>query len=228
MHREKVDTTLTERLRRETEGEILASAFDRGRYATDASFYQILPQAVLVPKRFADVEAGLAMAREEGVPVTARGGGTSQAGQTVNRGLVIDFSKHLNGIVSLDPGNRRAVVEPGLVLDELNRQLKPHGLWFPVDVSTASRATIGGMAANNSCGSRSIRYGKMRDNTLAIDALMADGARRRFAEAPRIGCPLPCWTSAGARRARSRRGSRRCSGALADTISMPWFRKMIH
>jgi FAD/FMN-containing dehydrogenase/Fe-S oxidoreductase len=181
VNREPVKTAVTNRLRREIEGEVLASPFDRGRYATDASFYQIVPQAVVVPKRFADVEAALAITRDEGVPVTARGGGTSQAGQTVNSGLVIDFSKYLDGFVSLDVENRRAVVEPGLVLDQLNRRLKPHGLWFPVDVSTASRATIGGMAANNSCGSRSIRYGKMRDNTLAIEALMADGTRRRFA-----------------------------------------------
>ncbi|MHA1527687.1 MAG: FAD-binding and (Fe-S)-binding domain-containing protein, partial [Alphaproteobacteria bacterium] len=181
MNREPVKTVFTERLRREIEGEVLVSPFDRGRYATDASFYQIVPQGVVVAKRFADVEAALAIGREEGVPVTPRGGGTSQAGQTVNSGLVIDFSRHLDRVVSVDVENRRAVVEPGLVLDQLNRQLKPHGLWFPVDVSTASRATIGGMAANNSCGSRSIRYGKMRDNTLAIEALMADGTRRRFA-----------------------------------------------
>jgi FAD/FMN-containing dehydrogenase/Fe-S oxidoreductase len=178
---EKVDMAFIERVRREVEGEVLGSSFDRGRYATDASFYQIVPQAVLVPKHFADVEAALSIARDEGVPVTARGGGTSQAGQTVNSGLVIDFSKHLSALISVDAENMRAVVEPGLILDELNRQLKPYGLWFPVDVSTASRATIGGMAANNSCGSRSIRFGKMRDNTLAIDALMADGTRRRFA-----------------------------------------------
>ncbi|MGR3715999.1 MAG: FAD-binding oxidoreductase, partial [Thermohalobaculum sp.] len=195
-------TALTERLRREIEGEVLASPFDRGRYATDASFYQIVPQAVVVPKRFADVEAALAIARDEGVPVTARGGGTSQAGQTVNSGLVIDFSKHLNRIDSLDVGNRRAVVEPGLVLDELNRRLKPHGLWFPVDVSTASRATIGGMAANNSCGSRSIRYGMMRDNTLAIEALMADGTRRRFgADWPPEDGLIPALLALGEREA---------------------------
>ncbi|MDH3665401.1 MAG: FAD-binding protein [Paracoccaceae bacterium] len=176
---------LVGRLSQAVEGDVLGGRFDRGRYATDASFYQIMPAAVLAPKRFADVEAALDIAREEGVPITARGGGTSQAGQTVNSGLVVDFSKHLNGIVSLDVEGRRAVVEPGIVLDDLNRQLRPHGLWFPVDVSTASRATIGGMAANNSCGSRSIRYGKMRDNTLAIDALLADGSKRRFEEGAR-------------------------------------------
>jgi FAD/FMN-containing dehydrogenase/Fe-S oxidoreductase len=185
----KDDTAFTARLRRDTAGEVLATPFDRARYATDASFYQIMPRAVLVPKTFSDVEAALAIAREEGIPVTARGGGTSQAGQTINSGLVIDFSRHLNGVVSLDVENRRAVVEPGIVLDELNRQLRSHRLWFPVDVSTASRATIGGMAANNSCGSRSIRYGMMRDNTLAIDALMADGTQRRFSSVAREGDP---------------------------------------
>ena len=169
-----------QRLGREIEGEVLTGPFDRGRYATDASFYQIVPAGVVVPRRFSDVEAVLARAREAGVPLTARGGGTSQAGQTVNRGVVVDFSRHLNGLVELDVENRRAVVEPGLVLDELNRRLKPHGLTFPVDVSTASRATIGGMAANNSCGGRSIRYGRMRENVEAIDALLADGGRARF------------------------------------------------
>ncbi|HUF85801.1 MAG TPA: FAD-linked oxidase C-terminal domain-containing protein [Thermohalobaculum sp.] len=176
---------LSARLRREIAGEVLDSAFDRGRYATDASFYQVVPLVVVVPRSFADVEATLAVARAEGVPITARGGGTSQAGQTVNGGIVLDFSKYLNRLVSLDLAGARTVVEPGIVLDELNRRLRPHGLWFPVDISTASRATLGGMAANNSAGSRSLRYGLMRDNTLTIEALMADGTRRRFAETPR-------------------------------------------
>ncbi|HEX2364358.1 MAG TPA: FAD-linked oxidase C-terminal domain-containing protein, partial [Bradyrhizobium sp.] len=110
---------------------------------------------------------------------------TSQCGQTVNNGIVIDFSKYLNRILSLDVENRTCVVEPGIVLDDLNRQLKKHGLWFPVDVSTASRATIGGMAGNNSCGGRSLRYGTMRDNTLSLDAALADGTRMHFGEVPR-------------------------------------------
>lgn len=176
-----------ERLAQEIEGEVLTGAFDRGRYATDASFYQMIPSGVVVPRHFSDVEATLAGARAAGMPVTARGGGTSQAGQTINRGVVLDFSRYLNGLVELDVPGRRAIVEPGIVLDALNRMLKPHGLWFPVDVSTASRATIGGMAANNSCGSRSIKYGLMRDNVTAIDGLMADGTRVRFAETARDG-----------------------------------------
>jgi FAD/FMN-containing dehydrogenase/Fe-S oxidoreductase len=171
---------LADRLKREIEGEVMFDAFSRGRYSTDASIYQIRPAGVVVPKRFSDVEATLALAREQEVPITGRGGGTGQCGQTINRGLVIDFSKHLNGIRELDVENRRAVVEPGLVLDELNRQLKPHGMWFPVDVSTASRATIGGMTANNSCGSRSLRYGMMREHVRSIDALLADGTRATF------------------------------------------------
>ncbi|MGF1659648.1 MAG: FAD-linked oxidase C-terminal domain-containing protein [Rubrimonas sp.] len=176
---------LFEGLARSIEGEVLTGAFDRGRYATDASFYQIVPQAVVVPKRFDDVAATLEAARAAGASLTGRGGGTSQAGQTVGPGVVVDFSKHLNGIRHFDVTARRAVVEPGIVLDDLNRKLKPHGLWFPVDVSTASRATIGGMAANNSCCSRSLRYGRMRENVLAIDALLADGTRARFAQTQR-------------------------------------------
>jgi hypothetical protein len=112
------------------------------------------------------------------VALLQRGGGTSQSGQTIGRALVLDFSKYLNKLIATDAAAGTCVVEPGMVLDELNRQLKPTGLWFPVDVSTASRATIGGMAGNNSCGTRSIRYGIMRDNVLAIDAILADGTGR--------------------------------------------------
>ncbi len=173
------------RLAAEIEGVVATDAFTRGRYATDASFYQIVPEAVVIPRRFDDVEATLAHARAGGIPVTARGGGTSQAGQTINRGVVIDFSKHLNGVRSLDADAGRATVEPGIVLDALNRRLKPLGLFFPVDVSTASRATIGGMAANNSCGGRSIRYGRMRENVEAVDALLANGTRARFGSVER-------------------------------------------
>lgn len=176
--------TKYERLVGRIEGEVLTSAFDRGRYATDASIYQIMPKSVVVPKTWADVEAALDFAKSEGVALLPRGGGTSQSGQTVNDALVVDFTKHLNRVLDFDPESGRATVEPGLVLDDLNRQLKPAGWWFPVDVSTASRATLGGMAANNSCGSRSIRYGKMRDNVLALEAMTADGALRPFGPTP--------------------------------------------
>src|SRR5471032_850853 len=177
--------TLEERLARETTGEVLFDAFNRGRYATDASFYQIMPLGVVVPRTIDEALRALAIARDDGRIATPRGGGTSQCGQTVNDGIVIDLSKYLNRIISLDVENRTCVVEPGIVLDDLNRQLRKHGLWFPVDVSTASRATIGGMAGNNSCGGRSLRYGTMRDNTLSMQAALADGQLLRFGEVAR-------------------------------------------
>jgi FAD/FMN-containing dehydrogenase/Fe-S oxidoreductase len=176
---------LEDRLARETTGEVLFDRFSRGRYATDASFYQIMPAGVVVPRTVDEALRALAICRDDGRTVTPRGGGTSQCGQTVNDGIVIDFSKHLNRIVSLDVENRSCVVEPGIVLDDLNRQLRKHGLWFPVDVSTASRATIGGMAGNNSCGGRSLRYGTMCDNTRSMDAALADGTLLHFGEVSR-------------------------------------------
>ncbi len=181
----KTSMSLEDRLSRETSGEVLFDRFSRGRYATDASFYQIMPAGVVVPRSIDEALRALSICRDDGRIVTPRGGGTSQCGQTVNDGIVIDFSKYLNRIVSLDVENRSCVVEPGIVLDDLNRQLKKHGLWFPVDVSTASRATIGGMAGNNSCGGRSLRYGTMRDNTISMDAALADGTRLHFGEVPR-------------------------------------------
>ena len=179
------NSALAARLARETSGEVLFDAFSRGRYGTDASFYQIVPLGVVIPRTTDDALRTLAIARDEGRIVTPRGGGTSQCGQTINDGIVIDVSKHLNRVISLDLDNCSCVVEPGIVLDDLNRQLRKHGLWFPVDVSTASRATIGGMAGNNSCGGRSLRYGTMRDNTLSMDAALADGTLLHFGEVPR-------------------------------------------
>jgi FAD/FMN-containing dehydrogenase/Fe-S oxidoreductase len=175
---------LAARLAREIEGDVRFDAATRGRYSTDASIYQVVPQGVVLPRSIADLEAALAIAREEGVSVTARGGGTSQAGQTVGRGLVIDNSKYLDKLSDFDLDARTVWVEPGIVLDDLNRQLKASGLWFPVDISTSSRATIGGMAANNSCGSRSLRYGIMADNVLAIEGILAEGERVTFDQVP--------------------------------------------
>ena len=173
---------LADRLGQEIEGEVLFDRASRGRYSTDASIYQIEPVGVVVPKTQADVEIAAQIARDAGITLLARGGGTSQSGQTVGRSLVIDYTKYLNRLISVDTNAETCVVEPGIVLDELNRQLKSTGLWFPVDVSTSARATIGGMTGNNSCGTRSIRYGIMRDNVLAIDALLPDGAKARFGE----------------------------------------------
>ncbi len=172
-----------QRLKNQIKGEVLNKRFDRGRYATDASIYQIMPQAVLIPKTWEDVEAALDFAKTEGIALLPRGGGTSQSGQTVNNALVVDFTQHLNKVISYDPEAGMATVQPGLVLDNLNRQLKSDGWWYPVDVSTSSRATIGGMTANNSCGSRSIRYGKMQDNVMGLEAMLVDGTLRQFGHA---------------------------------------------
>ena len=171
---------LARRLRHETQGEVLFDIASRGRYATDASIYQIMPVGVFVPTRADEVATALAIARELKVPVLARGAGTSQCGQTTGAALVIDFSKHLRQLLSLDLDKAQATVEPGLVLDALNAQLKRHGLWFPVDVSTSAQATLGGMAGNNSCGSRSIAYGNMVHNVVGAQAWLADGALLDF------------------------------------------------
>src|SRR5881396_3368408 len=174
------DSALAARLRREIEGEVLFDPASRGRYSTDASIYQIDPVGVVVPKTEQDAKIALQIAVGEGVPVLARGAGSSQCGQTVGAALVIDHSKFLNKIVSFDKEAATAVVQPGVVLDALNAELRRHGLWFPVDVSTSAQATLGGMAGNNSCGSRSIAYGNMVHNVLAIDAVTAAGDRWRF------------------------------------------------
>jgi FAD/FMN-containing dehydrogenase/Fe-S oxidoreductase len=171
---------LERRLKAEVSGGADFGRFTRGRYATDASHYQIMPLGVVTPRTIEEAERAIGICRAEGVAVTARGGGSSQSGQTVNASVIVDCSKHLNRILDLDVTGRRARVEPGIVLDDLNRALKAHGLWFPVDVSTASRATIGGMTANNSCGGRSLRYGNTRENVIAIDAVLADGSKAHF------------------------------------------------
>ncbi|HAT35150.1 MAG TPA: FAD-binding oxidoreductase, partial [Rhodospirillaceae bacterium] len=136
------------------------------------------------PKSVADIEAAMEIAREENIPILPRGGGTSQSGQTIGEALVIDVSKHLNGVIEFDPDAESVTVEPGIALDQLNALLNRHGLSFMVDVSTSSRATIGGMTGNNSCGSRSIRYGTMRDNVHSIDAILANGEAHHFGELP--------------------------------------------
>jgi FAD/FMN-containing dehydrogenase/Fe-S oxidoreductase len=171
---------LERRLKAELTGEVQFDRFSRGRYATDASHYQITPIGVVAPRTIEEADRAIAIARSEGATVLARGGGTSQAGQAVGKSLIVDCSKYLTRILDLDVKRERCTVEPGIVLDDLNRQLRPHGLWFPVDISTSSRATIGGMAGNNSCGGRSMRYGTMRDNVISIEALLANGTLAHF------------------------------------------------
>jgi FAD/FMN-containing dehydrogenase/Fe-S oxidoreductase len=197
---------LAARLAGVVEGDVLFDAASRGRYATDASIYQVEPIGVLVPKSLDDVRAAIALCREQKVPLLPRGAGSSQCGQTVGAALVIDQSKHLNRIGAFDRDAMTIEVEPGVVLDQLNASLKPEGVWFPVDVSTSAQATLGGMAGNNSCGSRSIAYGNMVHNVIAIDAILSDGTEARFSTAhamnkasPRVASLVRDLAAIGAR-----------------------------
>jgi FAD/FMN-containing dehydrogenase/Fe-S oxidoreductase len=192
-HQSKLEARIATAIR----GQVLFDPASRGRYATDASIYQIDPIGVVVPESDADVAAVMEIAAAEGIPILPRGAGTSQCGQTVGHAIVLDVSKHLNMIHSFDADSRTVVVEPGVVLDHLNAWLKPHGLWFPVDVSTSAQATIGGMAGNNSCGSRSIRYGNMVHNVLGIDARLADGELAYFGVVGGNAGDLPTGSRAG-------------------------------
>ena len=146
------DEKLARRIQSAIGGDVRFDSFSRGRYATDASHYQVEPVGVVVPTSADEVKTIIDIARDEGMPVLPRGGGTSQCGQTVGEAIVVDVTKHMNRVLEFDASSRTARVEPGIVLDKLNAYLKPHDLWFPVDVSTSSRATIGGMTGNNSCG----------------------------------------------------------------------------
>jgi FAD/FMN-containing dehydrogenase/Fe-S oxidoreductase len=176
------DPALAARLGEVVRGEVLFDAFTRGRYSTDASIYQIEPIGVVLPRDTEDVIAAVALARSEGFPVIPRGGGSSQNGQPLGEAVVMDTSRHMNRVLEVDAAAGTATVQPGIVLDELNRQLRPTGWHFPVDVSTSAHATIGGMTGNNSAGTRSIKYGIMVHNVLEVEAVLADAARVVFGE----------------------------------------------
>src|SRR4029079_10815676 len=158
------DSALERDLEREIAGEVRFDRVSRALYSTDASVYQIEPLGVVVVRAAEDVIKGVQIAGRHGVSITARGGGTSQAGQAIGAGLQLDTSKYLNRVLEVNAAERWAWIEPGVVLDELNAQLKPLGLRFAPDISTASRATVGGMIANNSSGARSVMYGKTIDH----------------------------------------------------------------
>ena len=161
-------------------GEVRFDRISRALYSTDASVYQIEPLGIVVVKSREDVVRTVDIARRHGVSITARGGGTSQAGQAIGAGLVLDMSKYFNRVIDIDTSERMAWVEPGVVLDELNAALRLHGLRFAPDISTASRATIGGMIANNSSGARSVLYGKTIDHVVELDVVLADGSFARL------------------------------------------------
>ncbi len=167
-------------LRRELKGEVRFDSYSRHLFSTDASMYSIEPIGVVFPSDVDDVIAAVETARQFDIPVLPRGGGTSLAGQTEGHALVLDFSKHMNRVIELDPEERFAVVQPGLVQDDLNRASGVHGLLFAPDTSTGNRATIGGMIGNNSCGSRSARYGMTIDHVEELTTVLSDGSVARL------------------------------------------------
>ncbi|HLV54457.1 MAG TPA: FAD-binding and (Fe-S)-binding domain-containing protein [Actinotalea caeni] len=165
-------------LRAAVSGDVDASARRRAEYSTDASNYRVVPEVVVFPRSTDDVLAALEVARSHGSPVTARGGGTSVAGNAVGPGVVLDFSRHLDKVLEIDPEARTARVQPGTVMSTLQAAAKPHGLRFGPDPSTQNRCTIAGMIGNNACGPHAVAYGRTADNTAALDVV--DGTGRRF------------------------------------------------
>jgi FAD/FMN-containing dehydrogenase/Fe-S oxidoreductase len=161
-------------------GEVLDDSTTRALYSSDASLYRVPPAVVVRPRSVAEVPPVLAVCRTLGVPLTSRGAGTSVAGNAVGTGVVVDFSRHLNRVLDVDPDARLAVVEPGTVQATLQRAAAPHGLRFGPDPSTHARCTIGGMIGNNACGSRSLAYGRTSDNVVALDVLAGTGTRLRL------------------------------------------------
>jgi FAD/FMN-containing dehydrogenase/Fe-S oxidoreductase len=157
-------------------GEVRFDRLGRGLYSTDASVYQIVPLGVVLPRTEEDIRATLQVCRQFRVPLTARGGGTSQAGQCIGPGVVLDCSKYFNAVLEIDAAGRWARVQPGCVLDDLNAQVKPLGLQFAPDISTSNRATLGGMIANNSSGTHSVIHGKTIDHVLELKVALADGS----------------------------------------------------
>src|SRR5262249_25480526 len=203
-------------LERAIAGEVRFDPVSRALYSTDASVYQIEPLGVVVPRTPGDVIQTVEIARRHEVPITARGGGTSQAGQAIGAGLQLDTSKYLNRVLEVNVAERWAWVEPGVVLDELNAALRPHGLRFAPDISTASRATVGGMIGNNSSGARSVLYGKTIDHVLELKVVLADGSTAHFR--PLAGADLEAASQGDTRAAACCRGVRETALRCRDEI----------
>jgi FAD/FMN-containing dehydrogenase/Fe-S oxidoreductase len=172
--------SLASDLQRVLEGEVRFDAYTRHLFSTDASMYAIEPLGVAFPRSADDVVAAVSVAAEHGVPVLPRGAGTSHCGQTVGAAVVLDFSRHLHRVLEVDPEARTARVQPGAIQDELNQAAGRHGLWFAPDTSTSNRATLGGMIGNNSCGSRSARYGMTIDHVRELDVVLSDASTATF------------------------------------------------
>ena len=203
-------------LRQRVDGEVRFDAGSRGAYSTDASNYRQVPIGVVVPRTVEAAAAAVAVCAEHGTPVVSRGGGTSLAGQACNAAVVIDWSKYCHRLVSVDPAARTCVVEPGIVLDELNAGLAPHQLMFGPRPATHDHCTLGGMIGNNSCGATAQAYGKTVDNVLRLEVLTGDG--ERFWAGPTSDEEYETIVAAGGRRAEIYRQLRELAKANADQI----------
>jgi FAD/FMN-containing dehydrogenase/Fe-S oxidoreductase len=173
---------LEQELRRHVEGDVRFDTYSRLLYSTDASMYQVEPIGIVIPRHADDVQAVIEVANRQGVPILPRGGGTSLTGQTVNRAVVLDFSRHMGNVLEVNREELWARVQPGLVQDELNHHVRPMGLLFGPDTSTSNRATLGGMIGNNSGGSHSIAYGLTVEHVIELHTILADGSRATFGE----------------------------------------------
>jgi FAD/FMN-containing dehydrogenase/Fe-S oxidoreductase len=181
--------TLRRELESKIEGEVRFDPVSRALYSTDASVYRIKPVGVVIPRNREDILRSLEICRRHRCPITLRGGGTSQCGQSIGPGLQIDISKYFNRVLEVNADERWVRVEPGIVLDELNAQLAPLGLRFAPDISTASRATIGGMIANNAAGARSVWWGKTIDHVQEMVVALSDASVAHFRDIPRSEVP---------------------------------------
>lgn len=218
-------------LRPQLAGELRTDIYSRILYSTDASLYQLVPHAIVIPRTADDVLAAVSVATVHELPILARAAGTSLAGQAVNEAVIIDFSRHLDAIVAIDPEQRRATVQPGVVIDELNAVLRPHGLQFGPDPASSDRSTIGGAVANNATGSHSTRYGMTADHVLAMQVVLADGSTAHLvngeraalsSEARRIAVEIGALLDAEANRRAISAGTprhwRRCGGYGLDRL----------
>ncbi len=177
---DEIEDSIKKTLQREISGEVKFDEITREIYSTDASIYRIIPLCVAIPKNTNDVKTIVQIADENNIAILPRGGGSSLSGQTVNRAIVIDFSKYLNSVIDFDKNNKKIIPQPGITIDTLNNYLKPMNLLFTPDPSTTNRATVGGVIGNNSCGAHSVIYGKTIDHVNSLETILSNGNNHKF------------------------------------------------